>query len=204
MNGCPDVEALLQAGARPSQAVQEHVTHCEGCANILALDAFRRLPDRAVPPEECAEALPLIAACSEGLLDVAGLEQLAPHLAFCKSCRETLVEMTLGGDEIDDMLDGDLRSAGDAEALPVDEPVAPAAPRRLQVPSRKESMIWKATAAISFAAVVAAVVAATTAAMLAHKALPPPASSAKEPLKKRARELPPLEDTSPVPPGDPR
>jgi hypothetical protein len=205
MSGCPDVEALLQAGEHPSEAMEEHIAHCEGCAGLVALDAFRRLPDLPVSPEACDEALLLIAACSEGLLDAAGLTRLAPHLAACKSCRETLVETTLFGDEEDDLLEGlpAQEPANDREHEDPETDLAPVASQRAQVSSRKESPTWRVAALVSFAAVVAAAVAAATASWVAQKKEPPrPQQLERQPPAARAREIPTRREEPEPPPAD--
>jgi hypothetical protein len=105
MSSCPEIDALLRAGAEGDRAFGDHVAGCPGCAAVLALEAFRRLPDRPGERTGCAGAMPEIAALAASVLDDGGRRRLAAHLTGCARCRETTVRMAFFAGDLDDVAD---------------------------------------------------------------------------------------------------
>jgi hypothetical protein len=125
MSGCPDIDALLKAGAEGRKALDEHAAGCQACAAVLALEASRKAPggdggppqapdassppaDGASPPapslrDECAEAMADIAALPEGLLDHRSRRWLSRHIEGCAKCRETAYRMAFFDDHPGDV-----------------------------------------------------------------------------------------------------
>jgi hypothetical protein len=105
MSPCPEIDALLRADAEGRNEFDDHVAGCKGCAAVLALEAFRRLPDRPEDRAGCEDAAPDIAALAAGALDDGGRRRLAAHLAGCARCRETAVRMAFFAGDLDEVPD---------------------------------------------------------------------------------------------------
>jgi hypothetical protein len=145
MNDCPDVQTLLdqEVAARPPH-LTEHLAQCEGCAAIVAHQAFRRLPDRPEARPGCDQAEVAIAAFTDGVLDELGERRLAVHLAACARCRDTAIRMAFFGGDLDD----------------VPEPVFPTAARAVQTPPAPAATSAAAARALATSAPAASVPAA--------------------------------------------
>jgi predicted anti-sigma-YlaC factor YlaD len=102
-NNCPPIKAFFVSGIEQRSGVDEHVAGCKACSSVLALVAFRHLPDRPSAHARCTVFLPDIALFAEGGLEIAGMERLATHLAECATCREVTARLASFGGDLDDV-----------------------------------------------------------------------------------------------------